>query len=183
MAEAVKAGAWAATSADQAGEAVAVAACWLVGVLADDGDGGQHDERPGSVDPGLVDDEKWRQQLLKKMDGDMGLKRKRLRDEVEVVDDGRGRLASCGLCDQRRLAISTDLECAYRRRRDEWLGWLNGVLDGGGFPVVAGSVDSDEGRSTAGATARASGRQLRRRDWTVDVGVGRWLSASPFVDS
>ncbi|KAL5975348.1 hypothetical protein ACLOJK_019670, partial [Asimina triloba] len=53
------ASAWAATSAVGAGEAVAVAACWLVGVLADDGDGGQHDERPGYTDPGLVDDEKW----------------------------------------------------------------------------------------------------------------------------
>ncbi|KAL5976312.1 hypothetical protein ACLOJK_020642 [Asimina triloba] len=64
-AEAV-ASAWAATSAVGAGEAVAVAACWLVGMLADDGDDGQHDERPGSTDPGLVDDEKWRQQLLEK---------------------------------------------------------------------------------------------------------------------
>ncbi|KAL6004441.1 hypothetical protein ACLOJK_004994, partial [Asimina triloba] len=61
MAEAVKAGAWAATSAVGAGEAVAVAACWLVGVLADDGDGDQQDERPGSPDPGFVEDEKWRQ--------------------------------------------------------------------------------------------------------------------------
>ncbi|KAL5986927.1 hypothetical protein ACLOJK_015262, partial [Asimina triloba] len=60
------AGTWAATSAVGAGEAVAVAACWLMGVLADDGDGGQHDEWPGSTDPGLVDDEKWRQQLLGK---------------------------------------------------------------------------------------------------------------------
>ncbi|KAL5985403.1 hypothetical protein ACLOJK_027387 [Asimina triloba] len=76
MAEAVKAGTWPATSAVGIGEAVVVAACWLVGVLADDGDDGQHDERPGSVDPGLIDDEKWRQQLLKKMDGDMGLRRK-----------------------------------------------------------------------------------------------------------
>ncbi|KAL5978034.1 hypothetical protein ACLOJK_037057 [Asimina triloba] len=69
MAEAVKADAWAATSAVGAGEAVAVAACWLVGVLADDGDGGQHDERPGSTDPGLVDDEKWRQRSFIKING------------------------------------------------------------------------------------------------------------------
>ncbi|KAL5986023.1 hypothetical protein ACLOJK_028013, partial [Asimina triloba] len=37
-----------------------------LGVLADDGDDGQHDERPGSTDPGLVDDQKRRQQLLEK---------------------------------------------------------------------------------------------------------------------
>ncbi|KAL6002626.1 hypothetical protein ACLOJK_022845, partial [Asimina triloba] len=63
----------AATSADQAGEAVAVAACWLVGVLADDGDSGQHDERPGSTDPGLVDDEKMATASFGRFDGWMKL--------------------------------------------------------------------------------------------------------------
>ncbi|KAL6006402.1 hypothetical protein ACLOJK_037353 [Asimina triloba] len=63
----------AATSADQAGEAVAVTTCWLVGVLADDGDGGQHDERPGSTDPGLVDDEKMATTSFGRFDGWMKL--------------------------------------------------------------------------------------------------------------
>ncbi|KAL6000446.1 hypothetical protein ACLOJK_024142, partial [Asimina triloba] len=53
-------------------------------------------------------------------------------DEDGFVDNGRGRLASCGLCDQRRLAASTDLECARRCRRDEWLGSGQGRPDDGG---------------------------------------------------
>ncbi|KAL5972483.1 hypothetical protein ACLOJK_039287 [Asimina triloba] len=71
-----KAGGTGSTSGHVVGErrvgSRAEAVCWLVGVLADDGDGGQHDERPGSTDPGLVDDEKWRQQYVGKMNGEMG---------------------------------------------------------------------------------------------------------------
>ncbi|KAL6002995.1 hypothetical protein ACLOJK_023217 [Asimina triloba] len=93
-AEAV-ASAWAATSAVGAGEAVAVAACWLVGdggwqrraaaTTVDgrrqrgerreadgSGDGGD-DGRPGSIDLGLVDDEKMATTSFGRFDGWMKL--------------------------------------------------------------------------------------------------------------
>ncbi|KAL5994081.1 hypothetical protein ACLOJK_034952 [Asimina triloba] len=90
-AEAV-ASAWAATSAVGAGEAVAVAACWLVDVGVATTGGGVMLVRQQVGCAGCVVDLRsaW--------------------DEDGFVDDGRGRLASCGLCDQRRLVASTDLE-------------------------------------------------------------------------
>ncbi|KAL5997830.1 hypothetical protein ACLOJK_008762 [Asimina triloba] len=85
----------------------------------------------------------------------------------DFAGDGRGELALDGCCGRRRLAASTDLGWAQRRRRDEQLGWSNGVLPVDGYQWREGCRRA--GCGGEGRAASASAGDGGRFD-----GVGWW---------
>ncbi|KAL6012632.1 hypothetical protein ACLOJK_003121 [Asimina triloba] len=153
--------------------------------------GGQHDGRPGSGDGWSTSGDDaivsstmqtvqqkatWRQQARTVAKAEMSVVdvvqavQWPSRDEGGFVGDERGRLASCGRCDQRWLAASMDLEWARCCDHDERLGLEQWWPNHGGFSTATDDFD-DEATGAVGDDHDVGGDAGRTAVSTVVIGV------------